>query len=226
MDKQVILFVEGDTDEVFFKQLLQYYSGVSTSPLVPCKICNLRGVTRYPTKLQAKLKNDFVPVAKQKNVSIEAVCCSYDTDVFNAGNPMIVNWDTPRRSILKMGVKKFVQLSIKSSIEDWILCDLSGICTFLKLKDIPKSLSGADGNAKLTSLYSRVNKVFQKGCQAKTLIAAIDMTLIREKNKAVLKELENVLGVEIRNGYEWRHHRRRGYRRTLTSGMIFASLRT
>ena len=195
MDKQVILFVEGDTDEVFFKQLLQYYSGVSTSPLVPCKICNLRGVTRYPTKLQAKLKNDFLPAAKQKNVSIEAVCCSYDTDVFDAGNPLIVNWDALRRSVLKMGVKVFVQLGIKSCIEDWILCDLSGICTFLKLKDVPKSLKGADGNAKLTNLYSTVNKVYQKGYQAKALIAALDMALIREKNKTVLKELENVLGV-------------------------------
>ena len=197
MDKQVIIFVEGDTDEVFFKQLLQYYSGVSTTPLLPCKICNLRGVTRYATKLQAKLKNDLVPAAKQKNVTIEAVCCSYDTDVFDAGNPMIVNWNTLRRSVLKMGVKEFVQLGIKSSIEAWFLCDLNGICVYLKLKEVPKSLKGADGNAKLSNLYSKVNKVYQKGYQAKALIAALDMSVIREKNKTVLKELENVLGVTI-----------------------------
>lgn len=197
MDKQVILFVEGDTDEAFFKQLLSYYAGVSKTRLLPSKICNLRGVTRYSTKLQAKLKNDYVPAAKQKNVSIEAVCCSYDTDVFDAGNPMIVNWGTLRRSVLKMGVKEFVQLGIKSSIEDWILCDLSGICAFLRLKEVPKSLKGADGNARLTNLYSSVNKVYQKGYQAKTLIAALDMSVIREKNKTVLKELENVLEVTI-----------------------------
>lgn len=197
MDKQVILFVEGDTDEVFFKQLLSYYAGVSKTLLLPCKICNLRGVTRYSTKLLAKLKNEFVPAAKQKNISIEAVCCSYDTDVFDAGNPMIVNWDTLRNSILKMGVQNFVQLGIKSSIEDWLLCDLSGICDFLKLKEVPKLLKGADGNAKLTNLYSKVNKVYQKGYQAKALITALDMALIREKNRTMLANLENVLGVTI-----------------------------
>lgn len=198
MDRQVILFVEGDTDEVFFKQLLQYYSRESTTPLLPCKICNLRGVTRYSTKLQAKLRNDFIPAAKQKKVCIEAVCCSYDTDVFNTRNPMIVNWNTLRNSVLKMGVKTFVQLGIKSSIEDWILCDLSGTCGFLKLKDIPKSLNGADGNAKLSNLFSRVNKVYQKGYQAKALIVALNMAVIREKNKNVLDGLEKVLGVTMR----------------------------
>lgn len=197
MDKLVILFVEGDTDEVFFKQLLSYYAGVSKTLLLPCKICNLRGVTRYSTKLLAKLKNEFVPAAKQKNISIEAVCCSYDTDIFDAGNPMIVNWSTLRNSILKMGVQNFVQLGIKSSIEDWLLCDLSGICDFLKLKEVPKLLKGADGNAKLTNLYSKVNKVYQKGYQAKALITALDMALIREKNRTVLANLENVLGVTI-----------------------------
>lgn len=197
MDKQVILFVEGDTDEVFFRQLLSYYAGVSKAPLLPCKICNLRGVTRYSTKLLAKLKNEFVPAAKQKNMSIEAVCCSYDTDVFDAGNPTIVNWTTLRGRILKMGVRKFVQLGIKSSIEDWILCDLGGISAFLKLKEVPKSLKGVNGNAKLTDLYSKVNKVYQKGYQSKALIIALDMALIREKNKTVLANLEDVLGVTI-----------------------------
>ena len=197
MDNQIIIFVEGDTDEVLFKQLLSYYAGVSKTPLRPCRVCNLRGVTRYSTKLLAKLKNEFIPALRQTGVSIEAVCCSYDTDVFDAGNPMIVNWGTLRSSVLKLGVKEFIQLGIKSSIEDWILCDLNGICAFLKLKEVPKALKGADGKAKLTNLFSRVNKVYQKGYQTKALIAALDMGSIREKNLTELKELENVLGVTI-----------------------------
>lgn len=197
MDNQVIIFVEGDTDEVFFKQLLKYYSSVSKTQMPPCIICNLRGITRYSTKLQAKLKNDFVPAAKQKNISIDAVCCTYDTDVFDAGNPMIVNWDTLRRNVLKMGVKQFVQLGVKSSIEDWILCDMNSICSFLKLKDAPTSIKGADGNTKLSNLYLRVNKIYQKGYHAKSLIAALNMAVIREKNKSVLNELESVLGITL-----------------------------
>ena len=37
---QVVLFVEGDTDEVLFKALIDYYRSVSTTELNPCKICN------------------------------------------------------------------------------------------------------------------------------------------------------------------------------------------
>lgn len=40
----VVIFVEGDTDEVLFKALIEYYRIVSKTELRPCKICNLRGV--------------------------------------------------------------------------------------------------------------------------------------------------------------------------------------
>lgn len=198
MDKQVILFVEGDTDEVFFRQLLSHYARVSATPLLPCKICNLHGITRYATKLRGKLRNDYIPAAKQHRVSIEAVCCSYDTDVFDACNPMIVNWGILRRAVLKMGVNTFVQLGIERSIEDWILCDLAGIQRFLKLREAASpSPKGSDGNAKLANLYSMASRVYQKGYQAKSLIYALDMAIIREKNKGVLGDLEHVLGVTI-----------------------------
>ena len=58
---QVVLFVEGDTDEVLFKALMDYYRNISTTELNPCKICNLRGVTRYTSKLIAKLQNEYLP---------------------------------------------------------------------------------------------------------------------------------------------------------------------
>lgn len=37
---QVVLFVEGDTDEVLFKALIDYYRSISMTELNPCKICN------------------------------------------------------------------------------------------------------------------------------------------------------------------------------------------
>ena len=55
----VLIFVEGDTDEVFFKALINYYASVSSSPLLPYDICNLKGVTRYSSKLLAKLKKSL-----------------------------------------------------------------------------------------------------------------------------------------------------------------------
>ena len=88
--QRIVIFVEGDTDEVFFKALLEYYKSVSRTELVPCDVCNLKGVTRYTSKLLAKLKNDILPDAKSKNINIRTVCCSYDTDVFEVRNPLIL----------------------------------------------------------------------------------------------------------------------------------------
>ena len=96
-----------------------------------------------------------------------------------------------------MGVDEFIQLGINSSIEDWLLCDLDGICRFLKLKDIPKSLKGNDGNEKLNDLFGRANKVYQKGYQAKNLVTALDMGILRKKNEDVLRPLEKALNVTV-----------------------------
>lgn len=191
---QVVLFVEGDTDEVLFKALIDYYKGVSKTELNPCRICNLRGVTRYTSKLIAKLQNELVPNSLKGRYKIQTVCCSYDTDVFEVRNPLMVNWDALRKAISWMGIKDFIQLDIRSSIEDWILCDMEGICRYLKLKSVPKSLKGNDGNAKLNDLYGKVRRVYLKGYQTKELIAALDMAVIRNKNKDVLKDLEKALG--------------------------------
>jgi hypothetical protein len=70
---------------------------------------------------------------------------------------------------------------------------MAGACRYLKLKSVPKALRGADGCAKLNELYAKVGRVYQKGYQAKGLVEALDMGMIREKNKAALKELEGAL---------------------------------
>ena len=132
---QVVLFVEGDTDEVLFKALIDYYRSVSTTELNHCKICNLRGVTRYASKLIAKLQNEYLPIARKGGWRIQTVCCSYDTDVFEEKNPLMVNWEALRKTVRRMGIQDFVQLGIRSSIEDWILCDIVGVCSFLKIKN-------------------------------------------------------------------------------------------
>lgn len=194
---QVVLFVEGETDEVFFKALIDYYRTVSTSEMRPCKIYNLRGVTRYSSKLLAKLKNDCLPDAKNKGYRIQTVCCSYDTDVFEVRNPLMVDWIALRKAVKRMGIEEFIQLGIKSSIEDWLLCDQEGICRFLKLKDVPKTLKGNNGNGKLNDLFGRANKVYQKGYQTKDLVASLDMGVLRNKNKDFLEPLERALNVTI-----------------------------
>lgn len=193
--QRIVIFVEGDTDEVFFKAMLEYYKSISQTELVPCEVFNLKGVTRYASKLLAKLKNEILPDAKSKNINIQTVFCSYDTDVFEVRNPLMVNWDSIRKSVKKMGIENFIRIGVSSSIEDWILDDIEGICSYLNLKQIPKSLKGADGNAKLCDLYAKARRTYSKGYATREMIKTLNLSKIRSKRLAVLKELEEALGV-------------------------------
>ena len=194
--KQIIIFVEGDTDEVFFKALLDYYKSSSQAPLTPCDVINLKGVTRYTSKLLAKLRNEILPEAKRKNTSVQTICCTYDTDVFEVRNPLIVNWDSIRSKIKRMGVESFIRIGVSSSIEDWILDDIEGICSYLKLKQIPKSLKGTNGNARLCDLYSMARKIYSKGYSVREMISSLNFSVIRDKRLSSLQELEKALGVQ------------------------------
>ena len=194
---QVVVFVEGDTDEVLFKALIEHYRSISKTEIRPYRICNLKGVTRYSSKLVAKLQNEYLPDARKKGYQIQTICCSYDTDVFDVRNPLIVNWDALRKTVRRMGIQEFLQLGIRSSIEDWLLCDMEGICRYLGLTTIPKSLKGNDGNAKLNDLYSKARRIYQKGYQVKELVASLDMRVIRKENADALADLEKALNVSV-----------------------------
>ena len=191
----VVIFVEGDTDEVFFKALINYYASVSSNKLLPYEVCNLKGVTRYSSKLLAKLKNEYLPTAKLGSYKIKTVCCSYDTDVFEVKQPQIVKWDDIGKSVKRMGIDEFIRVGVKSSIEDWILNDIHGICNFLRLKQVPSSLKGINGYQKLLDLYNKARKTYKKGYETKELINALDMSAIRNKRQDVLAPLEEALGV-------------------------------
>ena len=191
----VLIFVEGDTDEVFFKALIDYYASVSSNKLLPYDVCNLKGVTRYSSKLLAKLKNEYLPTAKTGSYKIKTVCCSYDTDVFEVKQPQIVKWDAIGKSVKRMGIDEFIRVGVKSSIEDWILDDMHGICNFLRLKQVPSSVKGINGYQKLLDLYNKARKTYKKGYETKELINALDMSAIRNKRQDVLASLEEALGV-------------------------------
>ena len=191
----VLIFVEGDTDEVFFKALIDYYASVSSNKLLPYEVCNLKGVTRYSSKLLAKLKNEYLPTAKLGSYKIKTVCCSYDTDVFEVKQPQIVKWDNIGKSVKRMGIDEFIRVGVKSSIEDWILNDIHGICNFLRLKQVPSSLKGINGYQKLLDLYNKARKTYKKGYETKELINALDMSAIRNKRQDVLAPLEEALDV-------------------------------
>ena len=193
----MVIFVEGDTDKVFFDRLIQYYREYSTTEVVSCEVRNLRGVSRYTNKIVGKLQNDICPKALKKGMAVTAVCCSYDTDVFEYAERPVVDWNNVEREVKKLGIRDFCHVRVEQMMEDWLLDDMAGICAYLKLKKVPESLSGETGYQKMQSLFKRANKIYLKGNSIAPMLVSIDMSVIRQQRQMSLARLEAILNVTI-----------------------------
>jgi hypothetical protein len=197
MKQHVVIFVEGETDKIFFDALLHYYRAASKVEIASCEVRNLKGVSRYTSKVLGKLENEIQPMARSKGMEVKAVCCSYDTDVFEFAERPVVDWSRVEREVKRLGIEMFCRIEVKSMIEDWLLDDLAGLCAFLKLKQIPNSLQGNNANARIQFLFRKANKNYLKGNRIAEFISFLDMAKIRNQRKASLRGLEDALGVRI-----------------------------
>lgn len=194
----VVIFVEGDTDEVFFNRLLNYYCCQSVTPINSYEVQNMKGVGRYASsKFTGKLSADIIPRNERKGRKIYGVCCSFDTDVFEDGENPIVDWNKVRKAVARLGIEEFCTIEVKSAMEDWLLDDLEGLCSFLKLKDCSTSLKGVNGYAKMSGLFKRGGKIYAKGMSVADFIDSLNVGKIRDKRKDALAELERLLGVQL-----------------------------
>ena len=193
----IVIIVEGDTDKVFFDALLKYYRERSQIALNSCEVCNIKGVTRYTSKLISKLKNEICPRAKKKGLLLNTVCCSYDTDIFEFSEKPAVDWPRVKREVHNLGIKNFCEIKVQHMIEDWFLEDINGLCQFLKI-DVPPNLMGKSAFEKMQNLFKKGNKVYLKGNSCQKFISYLDLHLIRERRKTEFRKLEGLLGVRLK----------------------------
>lgn len=193
----IVIFVEGDTDLIFFNGLLEYYKKTSNTVVYSCEVRNLKGVSRYTSKVKGKLKNEICPQAAKKGYEVKAVCCSYDTDVFEFAERPVVDWDNVKKEVKSLGITNFCQVRVETMIEDWILDDLKGLSNFLKLGESVSKLTGNNAFEKIQSLFKRANKMYLKGISIKAFVGNLDYSVIRKNRISALAELENLLNVNI-----------------------------
>jgi hypothetical protein len=125
----IILFVEGDTEKEFYEALLTFYKQNSKKNILACKIVNIKGISRFESKVFPKLKYEILPKYVGENIK---VVCSYDTDVFELAQKPPTNWNVVRVRVNSLGIKEFYEIRAVRMIEDWLLKDFAGLCNFLK----------------------------------------------------------------------------------------------
>lgn len=195
--KYVVIFVEGETEKVFYKALLEYYRTNSKNEIERCKIYSIRGFGNFENKAISKIKNDIKPNIEKNGNKLYAVCCGYDTDVFEYVAKPPIDWSKVKLGIKNLGINIFIEIKAKQMIEDWFLNDIDGLCSFLKIQNNNKPIIGKDGAKKMQALFKKGNKVYQKGYYTQQFINNLNISKIRESIIEELTPLEQVLNVKF-----------------------------
>lgn len=194
MNKCLILFVEGDTEVEFYKQVVANARKLNPSGRFDTNIeyRNVKGVGGFKNIALRKFVKEIKP-KYSKDCKFTIVLCS-DTDIFDFASKPPIKWNEVKKELLSNGASEIIHVQARRSIEDWFLYDLEGILKFLRLGKKSK-LSGKNGYEKLQNLYKQANKVYYKGIQSNGMIARLDIEKIAENVKNELNPLYEALGV-------------------------------
>ena len=195
MSKCLVLFVEGDTEVEFYKQVIANARKLHPAGKFDTYIeyRSVGGVGGFKNIALRK----FIKQVKTKYVNdceFTVVLCS-DTDVFEFASKPPIKWNEVKKELEANGAKKVIHVQAKRSIEDWFLYDLEGILKFLRLAKNTK-VSGKNGYDKLQRLYKQANKIYYKGIKSNGMIAHLDIDKIADEVKDQLNPLYKVLGVD------------------------------
>ena len=195
MSKCLVLFVEGETEIEFYKQVVANARKLHPQKKFDTNIeykC-VKGIGGFKKEVLRKFVKDVKPKYEEDCVFTVALC--RDTDVFEFSEKPPVKWEEVEKGLLENGARKVIHVAACHCIEDWFLYDVDGIIAFLHLSKKVK-VSGNGGYDKLQSLYKQANKVYYKGRKSNGLIERLDIEKIANRVKDQLEPLYKALGVK------------------------------
>lgn len=195
MNKCLILFVEGDTEVEFYKQVVANARKIHAMGRFDTNIeyRNVKGVGGFKNIALRKFIKEIKPKYPD-DCEFTIVLCS-DTDVFEFASKPPIKWNDVKKELENNGASKIIHVQAKRSIEDWFLNDIEGILRFLRLNKKTK-ISGKNGYDKLQRLYKQANKVYFKGIQSNGMIGHLNIEKIADAVKDQLNPLYKALGID------------------------------
>ena len=193
-----VIFVEGDADELIINRLLDFYRENGWRCHDDLEVKNTNG---FPSESKMKTKLAQIQQANNKTkIAFNTVFCEYDTDIFEKGLQKKPEWKKIENNLReRFNISHFSRIEAKTSIEDWMLDDLTGLLQALGLPKDTKP-KGDTGQEKMKSLFSKKSMVYDrlKGkLKIKPIIDKLDIGKIRDARKKELKEFERLLGVKL-----------------------------
>jgi hypothetical protein len=197
MAERIIIFVEGETEEVLFPKIIDVYKNSNPEcKKYKCDIINIKGIGNYKNVAKRKLKNKQED-AIRNNDTIKNVICCYDNDVFEFSQNPPIDWKKVKPELETIiGEGKIKLINIKNDIEDWLLTDIDGLCKYLNTRKKPKKLTGGSGYQKINNWFKTFGKVYFKGYDSEKIIKHLNIDLICKKHSKELKPIRIALGIK------------------------------
>lgn len=192
----IVFFVEGETEKEFYNALMKFYFQNYKPKIKGYKVFNVKGISRFETKVATKLKYEVVPKHDVSNIKV--ICC-YDSDVFELAQKPPTNWQIVKKKVDELDISSFSEVKATRMIEDWFLKDLKRLCQYLKIYE-PRRLDGKDGLEKIKILFKKgkTPKIYQKGSYSHKFIPSLNFLTIRTSIKFELSTIETALGVAVK----------------------------
>lgn len=194
----VVIFYEGDTEEEFYKKLVQQIREYNGGKL-DCKVkpINVKGIGNYKKRVLSLYEKRIIP--KYEEFKHIVILC-YDYDVFEFSKNPPVDMDDVKEELLKLGADKVYFVVAKNSIEDWFLKDPQGVLKYLRHSNgqkIPDSGTGVD---KLKKLFKQSNKTYLKGKKSIGFVDSLNIPVIMHSICNDIKPICNELGIDCSAG--------------------------
>ena len=193
MKKRLTIFVEGDTDKLFFSYLISFLFknakkkewGNNYLKIVSLDgICNADGII-----------TSTIDDLEEKDKHSDTICLIYDTDAFEYQKKPPISLERVKRISDNKGCD-FFSIPIVHNVEDMIAFSLSEIRTYLNIPSSYKIPKGLNGIELLKNLHKEAGQYYIKGNKCEGLIKCLDFNSISKKYCSTLKPLCDYLGLE------------------------------
>ncbi len=195
MNKNSILFLyEGETEEEFYKTIFEKYI---PKRLIRRNFGNLKGVYNLNKKVDGKIEsylyNETFSDCKHIHVFV-----AYDRegtrDKLSSLNIKLLQ---EKFITKKSRITAIHEIIATQDLESWFFNDLEGIYSFLEVPKTKRNLKAypnieATNNYKLSELFHRYNKHYQKGKKAQGFISKLNIDSIIEKTAELKEAIEKI----------------------------------
>lgn len=195
-DKIIVIFVEGDTEEEFYKKMMSSLRQ-KCGGRFPCNIVvkNVKGVGNYKVKVSRIFEKGIKK--KYPNYLYDVILC-YDTDVFEFAKKPPIKWGEVIKDLKNKGADRIFRVLAHKSIEDWFFYDPEGLIKYLNLPKTTK-MTKYNGVKGLEKLFTKANKAYVKGNRCGGLVNALDIEKILPNICDEIHVICDAIGLDCNN---------------------------